>query len=125
MLPERIKICSAVRSLGIFLSYSFIRKPAHFNDTGKSLNSESGSINFSSKAAASVNVLKTEPNSYTPFVALLIKFLSEIFSLLFGLKSGNEIKDNISPAFISIKIAALPFVLKTLLNFINSFLIIN
>ena len=38
----------------------------------KSLNSVSGTIKSSFNAAAIVNVLKTEPNSYTPFEALLI-----------------------------------------------------
>ena len=39
---------------------------------GKSTNSVSGSIIFSLKAAAKVKVLKTEPNSYTPFDTLFI-----------------------------------------------------
>ena len=123
MFPDLIKICSAVKLDGILLSYSLIGKPAQVNDFGRSINSVWGSIIFESKAAANVKVLKTEPNSYTPLVALLIKFTSEILFLLFGSKSGNETKDKISPFLTFIRIAALPFVLKISLNLINSLLI--
>ena len=54
-----------------------------------------------------------------------MKFKSEISFLLFGSKSGKETKEKISPLLTSIKIDALPLVLKILLNFINSFLIKN
>ena len=40
-----------------------MEKPAHVKNFGKSLNSVSGSNIFSLNAAASVKVLKTEPNS--------------------------------------------------------------
>ena len=45
--------------------------------------------------------------------------------LWFGSKSGSDVKDKISPELTSINIAALPFVLKTSLNLINSSLIKN
>jgi len=76
MLPDLIKICSAVRSEGIFSSYSpivYLLQEIFFS---KFLNSVSGFIMPSFKPTAYVNVLKTDPNSYTPFVALLIKFIS-------------------------------------------------
>ena len=63
IFPDRIKICSAVKFEGILSSYSLIGNPAQVNDFGKSTNSVSGSIIFSSKAAAKVKVLNTEPNS--------------------------------------------------------------
>ena len=63
ILPDRIKICSAVKSEGIFSSYSLIGNPAQVIDLGKLLNFVSGSIIFSSNEAASVYVLKTEQNS--------------------------------------------------------------
>jgi hypothetical protein len=49
--------------VGILLSYSLIGNPAQVKDFGKSVNLVSGSMIFSSKAAAIVNVLNTEPNS--------------------------------------------------------------
>ena len=51
ILPDLIKICSAVKSEGILLSYSLIGNPAQVKDFGKSANSVCGSIIFSSKAA--------------------------------------------------------------------------
>ena len=63
IFPERTKICSAVKSDGILLSYSRIGNPAQVSDFGKSKNSVSGFIIFSFKAAAIVKVLKTDPNS--------------------------------------------------------------
>ena len=63
IFPDLIRICSAVKSDGILSSYSLIGNPAQVNDFGKSLYSVSGSIIFSSKAAAKVKVLKTDPNS--------------------------------------------------------------
>ena len=42
----------------------------------------SENVRFSSKAAANVKVLKTDPSSYTPFDALFIKFTSSIVFLL-------------------------------------------
>ena len=47
----------------------------------KSKNSVSGSTIFSFNAAAKVKVLKTEPSSYTPLVALFIKLTSLNLSL--------------------------------------------
>ncbi len=63
MFPDLIKICSAVKLEGILSSYSLIGNPAQVIDFGKLGNSVSGSIIYSSKAAARVKVLKTEPNS--------------------------------------------------------------
>ncbi len=63
IFPDRIKICSAVKFEGILLSYSLIGNPAQVRDFGKSTNFVWGSRIFSSKAAANVKVLKTEPNS--------------------------------------------------------------
>ena len=63
MFPDLTKICSAVKSDGISLSYSPILYRSHLIDFGKSKNSVSGSINFSFKALAKVNTLKTEPSS--------------------------------------------------------------
>ena len=120
--PDLIKICSAVKVEGIFSSYSLIGKPAQVIDFGNLLNLVSGSIRFSLKAAAKVKVLKTDPSSYMPFVALLIRLISFISFLSFGSKSGNETNEMISPLFTSIKIAALPLVLKISLKRINSFL---
>ena len=51
--------------------------------------------------------------------------MSDIFSLLFKLKSGTETKDKISPLFIFINIPAPPILLKIFCAFNNSFLIIN
>ena len=63
MFPDLIKICSAVKLEGILSSYSLIGNPAQVKNFGRSINSVSGSIIFSSNAAARVNVLKTDPNS--------------------------------------------------------------
>ena len=52
-----------MRFEGILLSYSLIGNPEQVKDFGKLVNLVSGSIIFSSKAAAKVNVLNTEPNS--------------------------------------------------------------
>ena len=63
MFPDLIKICSAVKSDGILLSYSFI---VYFEQEicfFKFKNSVSGSIIPSSNPAAIVKVLNTEPNS--------------------------------------------------------------
>ena len=72
MFPDLTRICSAVKSEGISLSYSPILYLSHLIDFGKFKNSVSGSINFSFKALAKVKTLKTEPSSYVPFVTLLI-----------------------------------------------------
>ena len=72
-----------------------------------------------------MNVLKTDPNSYTPIVILFRYFGSSKFILLFKSESGNETKDKISPLWISINNAALPIVLNILLASINSSLIKN
>ena len=63
IFPDRIKICSTVRSVGILLSYSLIGLFAHSRVLGKFLNSVLGSISASFIPAAIVKVLKTEPNS--------------------------------------------------------------
>ena len=63
ILPDLIKICSAVRSEGILLSYSPILCLSQRIDFGKSKNSVSGFIKSSFKALANVNGLKTEPSS--------------------------------------------------------------
>ena len=63
IFPDLIRISSAVNWEGISLSYSLIGNPAQVNDFGKFLNSVLGSMIFSFNAAASVNVLKIEPNS--------------------------------------------------------------
>ena len=63
ILPDLIKICSAVKLEGILLSYSLIGNPAQVNDFGKSINSVSGFTIFSFNAAAIVKVLNTEPYS--------------------------------------------------------------
>ena len=63
MLPERIKICSAVKVEGILLSYSLIGNPAHVRVFGKFSNLVFGSIILPSNAAAKVKVLNTDPNS--------------------------------------------------------------
>ena len=72
IFPDLIKISSAVMSDGISLLYSLIGNPAQGIDFGKSKNMVSVSITFSFKPAAKVNVLKTDPNSYVPFVTLFI-----------------------------------------------------
>ena len=81
ILPDLIKICSTVRFDGIFLSYSEIIFFPHLICFFKFLNFVSGSTAPSWIPAASVKVFKTEPNSYTPFVALFMYFLSIIFIL--------------------------------------------
>ena len=63
MFPDLIKISSAVKSVGILSSYSDIELPAHIILFLRSLNSVSGSTTLYCKPAASVNVLKTDPNS--------------------------------------------------------------
>ena len=63
IFPDLIKICSAVKLEGILSLYSLIGNPAQVKDFGKLINCVSGSIIFSSNAAAKVNVLKTDPNS--------------------------------------------------------------
>ena len=63
IFPDLIKISSAVKFDGILSSYSLIGNPAQGKDFGKFINSVSGSKIPLSKAAASVKVLKTEPNS--------------------------------------------------------------
>ena len=63
IFPDLIKICSAVKSEGISLSYSPIDLPAHVIFFGRSLNSVSGSMTSSFNPAAIVKVLKTEPSS--------------------------------------------------------------
>ena len=108
MFPDLIKICSTVRSDGILLSYSDMLLFPHCNLFSKFKNSVSVLIKPSSNPAATVKVLNTEPNSYTPYVALLIKLRSTIFSLLLRSKSGYETIDIISPLLTFIKIAVLP-----------------
>ena len=90
ILPDLIKICSAVKFEGILLSYSLIGRPAQVILLGKSVNFVLGSITFSFNPEAIVKVLNTEPSSYTPFVTRLMYLTSFISSLLFKLKSGNE-----------------------------------
>ena len=63
ILPYLIKISSAVRSLGIFLSYSLIVFFPQSILFSRSINFVSTSIKFSSSAAANVKVLNTEPSS--------------------------------------------------------------
>ena len=71
ILPNAITligVCIGLTSIkfaldGKFSLYSLIGNPAQVNDLGKLINSVCGSIIFSSKAAAKVKVLKTEPNS--------------------------------------------------------------
>ena len=58
ILPDLIKICSTVRSDGIFLSYSEMIFFPHFNFFFKFKNSVSISIKPSSSPAATVKVLK-------------------------------------------------------------------
>ena len=112
IFPDLIKISSTVKLGGILLSYSLIGLPAHIRFFGKFLNSVVGSISFSCIPAAIVKVLKTEPSSYTPLVALLINFTSLIYSILFKLKSGKETIEIILPLSTFIKIPALPLLLK-------------
>ena len=123
IFPDLIRISSAVKFEGIFKSYSLIVFPPQRILFSKSTNSVLVSTIFSFSAAAKVKVLKTEPSSYTPFVALLIKLISSIFCLWFKSKSGKETKDKISPLLTFINIAALPLASNILLNLINSFLI--
>ena len=61
ILPDLIKICSAVKSDGILSSYSPIRNLLQYIFFLSFLNSVSGSINPSFKPAAYVNVLNTDP----------------------------------------------------------------
>ena len=63
ILPDLIKISSAVKVDGISWSYSLIGNPAQVSDLGKSINLVFGSTISSLNAAARVKVLKTEPNS--------------------------------------------------------------
>ena len=63
MLPDLIKICSAVSVDGISKSYSDIFLPAHLIDFGRFSNFVSIFTSFSFKAPAKVKVLNTEPNS--------------------------------------------------------------
>ena len=46
IFPDLIRICSAVRSVGISLSYSLIGNPEQVKDFGKLINLVSGSITF-------------------------------------------------------------------------------
>ena len=63
IFPDLIKISSAVKSLGIFESYSPIGFPAHQIFFSKSKNWVWDSISPSFRPAANVKVLKTEPSS--------------------------------------------------------------
>ena len=76
-------------------------------------NSVSISIKPSSNPAATVKVLNTDPNSYTPLVALFIKFTLLTVSLLLRSKSGYETIEIISPLLTFIKITVLPLLLNT------------
>ena len=81
------------------------------------------STKLCSRANATVKVLKIEPNSYTPFVILLINFLSLIVVLLLMLKLGNDTKDIMSPLFTSINTAPPPVASKVLIAWLSSLLI--
>ena len=124
MFDDTIKISSEVKSFGN-RSCSLIVCFPHLIWLFKSLNFVSYSIALLSKPAAKVNVLKTDPNSYTPIVILFIYFGSSKFILLFKSESGNETRDKISPLRIFINNAALPIVLNVLFACINSSLIKN
>ena len=71
ILEDLIKICSAFKFFGN-LSCSLIVYLSHVKLFSKLLNSVSGFISLFSNPAAMVNVLNTEPNSYTPRVILFV-----------------------------------------------------
>ena len=78
---------------------------------------------LSSRARATVNVLKIDPSSNIPFVILFVNSSALIFSLLFKSKSGKETKEITSPLSASINKAPAPLALKVLIDFFNSLFI--